>query len=302
MNQDNSIKIKAFTVWFAASLFACFQFCAQIILGPMTADLMGTYNLDAVSVSYVVSSFFYIYLLMQLPAGMLLDRYPTKYVMPITCFICALGVILMGLATNAYLFVVARMICGFGSAFGFIGTMRVLRNYFTIRHMTLFIGFTEMMGFLLTAACAHAVSYFLPSYGFKNVLFYFGFIGIFIVVLMIISTMKRFAPKYQYAPPMRHDLKLILQDFRALITDRQMTILGLISFSFFSLVTAFAALWGVPSLMNLHGLSLQQSTQAISCIFFGIATGGPLIGYLHLRIKNYCALIALCGIVSAILV
>lgn len=301
-SSKDSISIQAFIAWFAASLFACFQFCSQIILGPMTADLMGRFSLDAVSVSYVVSSFFYIYLLMQLPAGMILDRYPTKYVMPVTCLICATGAILMGLATNTYFFVIARMICGFGSAFGFIGTMRVLRNYFTIRHMTLFIGFTEMMGFLLTAVCAHVVSYFLPIFGFQTVLFYFGCIGLFVVALMCVTNLKKMAPKHAYAPPVRHDISLVLRDFRSLVTNKQLLILGLISFSFFSVVTAFAALWGVPALMSLHNLSLQESTQAISCIFFGISTGGPLIGYLHLKIKRYELLIFWSGIASVILI
>lgn len=267
----------------------------------MTGDLMEFFNLDAVSVSYVVSSFFYVYLAMQLPAGLLLDRYPSRYLLPATCFTCALGAFLMGIAEQSYLFVIARMLCGLGSAFGFIGTMRILRNYFTLKLMTLFIGFTEMMGFLLTAVCEHSVSLYLPVYGFHNVLFYFGLLGMILAGVMYCVMLPRFAPKHEYAPPVKHDRGALLKDFKELITNPQMIILGLISFSFFSLVTSFAALWGVPSLMSIHKLSLQDSTQAISWIFLGIATGGPLMGYLTIKTKKYKSLIFWCGIINSFL-
>ncbi len=296
---NHPVSLRAFMAWFMASSFTCFQFCTQVILGPMAVELMQAFSLDAVSVSYVVSSFFYVYLLMQLPAGILLDRYPAKYIMPITCSICAIGAVLMGLASTVYLFVFARMLCGFGSAFGFIGTMRVLRNYFSLKYMALFIGFTEMMGFILTAVCEQAVSFYLPVYGYKSVLFYFGLIGLAIAIFMYISSLSRFAPEHEFAPPRKHDIKVIAHDFKELVTDKQMLILGVISFSFFALVTSYAALWGVPSLVNINQLSFEDATQAMSYIFLGIATGGPLAGVLTTKLRDLNKLIFWSGLINA---
>lgn len=298
-NKGAVLSNNAIAVWFVASLFTCFQFCTQVITGPMTSSLMAEFNLNAVTVSYAVSSFFYIYLIMQLPAGIILDRFPNRYVMSITCLICSVGCLFMGLANNIYLFIIARMLCGLGSAFGFIGTMRILRNYFPIKYIALFIGLTEMMGFLVTALCENLASYFLPLIGFQKIFLYMGTIGTLIALSVFIVMHKKFVPKFELAPPAKQ-LNL-LKDLSELIFDGQLWILGFIAFSFFSLVTAFAALWGVPALVNIHKLSLHTSTQAISCIFLGIAVGGPLMGYLSTKMTNHRILIFSCGVTGAIL-
>lgn len=290
---------RAVSVWFAVSLFACFQFCTQVIAGPMTRELMETFSLNAVTVSYAVSSFFYIYLIMQLPAGLILDRCPNNYVLPVTCFICALGCIFMGLADNVYSFIFARMLCGFGSAFGFIGTMRVLRNYFPLRYIGLFIGFTEMMGFFVTASCENLVSYFLPIVGFENIFIYLGCMGLLVALWIYLAMHKKLAPDYELAPAIKNDN--VIADLKELLQDKTQWTLGLIAFCFFSLVTAFAALWGVPSLVNMHKFSLQTSTQVISAIFIGIAIGGPTVGYINTKITRHSRLIFWCGIICAIL-
>lgn len=292
-----SLNGKAISVWLVASLFTCFQFCTQVIAGPMTRELMETYNLNAVTVSYAISSFFYMYLLMQLPAGIILDRYQNRYIMPITCLFCGVGALFMGVADNIYSFVLARMLCGTGAAFGFIGTMRILRNYFPLKYIALFIGFTEMLGFFMTATCENVVSYVLPIIGFKQVFVYLGYIGISLALIIYVAMLKRFSPSYELAPPIKHHN--FLADFLELITNKQQWLLGFISFSFFSLVTAFAALWAVPSLVNIHDLSLTASTQAVSSIFIGIAVGGPLMGYLSGRIKQLKILMSWCGLLCA---
>lgn len=300
-NQSVLLDYKAVTVWLAASLFTCFQFCTQVIAGPMTREIMEAFDLNAVSISYAVSSFFYMYLIMQLPAGILLDRYSTKYLMPITCLICASGCFIMGLASNVYLFVLARIICGLGAAFGFIGTMRILRNYFHMKYIALFIGFTEMLGFFMTASCENLVSYFLPIVGYQVVLYYLGCIGVLISLLMLITMHAKFSPKYELAPPSKRQLKTVFIELKKLLKDKQQWYLGLIAFSFFSLVTAFSALWGVPSLVNIHNLSLSDSTRAISFIFIGIAIGGPFIGYFGSKLKNKQLLMTICGFICACL-
>jgi MFS family permease len=296
---DISLDYKAVIVWLAASLFTCFQFCTQVIAGPMTRELMENFDLDAVSISYAVSSFFYMYLLMQLPAGILLDRYKTKYLMPLTCIICTCGCFLMGMADNVYTFVLARMVCGFGAAFGFIGTMRILRNYFHMKYIALFIGLTEMLGFFMTAVCENLFSYFLPIVGYHVVLFYMSFVGLTITLLMLICMQEKFAPSYEYAPPSKRHLKTVISELLQLLKDKQMWYLGLIAFSFFSLVTAFCALWGVPSLVKIHSLSLIESTQVVSFIFIGIAVGGPFVGYVGGRLKNKQLIISGCGVFCA---
>lgn len=298
-NKGVVLSHRAIGVWFTASLFCCFQFCSQIIMGPMTRQIMEAYDLNALGISYVVSSFFYMYLIIQLPAGIILDRYKTSKVLVMTCFICALGALLMSLANSIPTLIFARMICGLGAGFGFIGTMRILRNYFPMRYIALFIGFTEMLGFLSTAFCENIVSYYLPLVGFKHILLVFGLSGIVVALLIFLTSLKQFSPDYELAPPVKS--QNIVADLKLVCLDKQQWILGLTAFCFFSLVTAFAALWGVPILMNIHEYTLSQSASAVSAIFLGIAIGGPLVGLVGLKVKDKVTFMVVCGIICAMI-
>lgn len=304
----NKLTNKAIITWLVVGLFCCFQFCTQVSAGPMTRELMQYFNLDAVAISYVVSSFFYVFLIMQLPAGIMLDRFSTRYLITIMSAVCALGCFMMSfVSANNYglaLFVLARMICGLGAAFGFIGTMRTIRNYIPLKYITLFIGLTELIGFVATAAFEHSISHFLPILGFKDFLFYFSLIGFAVSLIIYIMLGAKFVPKYEYAPPVTSNEHNLIKDLSELVFNKQLWILGLLGFCFFSIVTSFAALWGVPCLVNIHGLSVSTSTQIVSCLFLGIATGGPLIAIISSRKNNISDqryLIFFCGIISAVL-
>lgn len=297
---QNDLNLRVIVVWFITIMFSSYQFSAQVIAGPMTAEIMQSYKLNAVTVSYAVSSFFYVYLLMQLPAGIILDRYSSRYLLPGGFMICALGSVLMGLSDNVYNFSLARMLCAFGGSFGFIGAMRILRNYVPMVYIPLFIGLTEMQGFIFTSVCEAIVSYYLPQIGFKKVLLNFGVCGIFLAFLVYICLHPKLAPKHEYAAISKSD-GLTKQDIIILLQNKQIWLLGLIGFGFFSLVTSFAALWGVPTLINIHHLTLGQSAQALSAIFLGIALGGPIIGQLATNHKRQKFMSICSGLLCAIL-
>ena len=77
-------------VWGVSSLFVTFQMLLQTAPSVMIADLENAFSINMFSVSLLSSSFFYTYVILQIPAGMLVDRVQPRYCLTL----CLLGIVM----------------------------------------------------------------------------------------------------------------------------------------------------------------------------------------------------------------
>ena len=61
-------------VWLSAALFVSYQFLLQASTSAMIPGLMHSFRLSVSDVGVLSASFFYPYVLLQIPAGLLVDR------------------------------------------------------------------------------------------------------------------------------------------------------------------------------------------------------------------------------------
>ena len=85
---------------------------------------------------------------MQIPAGVIIDKYNRKIVIGIATSLCVFGNFLFS-ATNHYeVAFVGRILMGIGSAFGFIGAAKMAAMWLPKRYFSTFIGFATIIGIL----------------------------------------------------------------------------------------------------------------------------------------------------------
>ena len=102
MMRDSINKIKdnkqlgSYLVLTVLCLFVILQFFLQTSLSVMEKELSKDFDIDAAYISFLSSSFFYSYILLQIPSGFLLDHYGIKKVsfaslslLGVACFIFA---------------------------------------------------------------------------------------------------------------------------------------------------------------------------------------------------------------------
>ena len=83
------------TIWWfiflIISLFYCYEFFLRISPGILVNQLIMQYHANATDIGAFASSYYTGYVLMQIPAGMLYDRYPFKWVTVIALLCCVFG-------------------------------------------------------------------------------------------------------------------------------------------------------------------------------------------------------------------
>jgi MFS family permease len=89
----------------------------------MVSDLMEAFSVGAAVLGQLSALYFYPYALLQIPIGVLLDRFGARVLLSGAMAMAALGTIAFGLARSLELAYAGRFLIGAGSAVGFIGSL-----------------------------------------------------------------------------------------------------------------------------------------------------------------------------------
>lgn len=89
------------------------------------------FGLSGGHMGIILSSFLWSYTLMQIPAGLLLDRFGVKRIVRIATWLWALACVLTAMAGGTGLIIIARVVLGFGESPVFPGAMKATGYWFS---------------------------------------------------------------------------------------------------------------------------------------------------------------------------
>ena len=270
----------AWVVWFVAALFVFFQFYLQLSAGEMVSALMKSFSLTAFGGGLLASAYYYMYIIIQTPAGILMDRYGPRLILTVAAGVVCLGCLLFASAHSLGVAIFARVMMGAGAAFAFVGCLNLVAKWFPMRRFALMASIVEATGMVGTILGSLWLANFLHTVGWRVCMYASGvFAGVLSVFLWGVV---RNAPRKKVIAisVTAGDLWL---GVKRLLGSHLTWLNGLYSGLVFSVVTVFSALWGVPFLQTTHHLSLMMATIASCMLYLGVMVGGPIAGWLDGR-------------------
>ena len=81
-NHGARVSIGSWLAWGAATLFVLYQLATQNSIAAMQVALEKDLAISEVEVGIVSATFLFVYAIMQIPAGMLLDRWRPQFLLP----------------------------------------------------------------------------------------------------------------------------------------------------------------------------------------------------------------------------
>src|SRR5437870_1283708 len=93
-------KFIPYMVCLLAAAFYMYEFTLQVSLGVMTNQLMQDLSLNAASLGLASAFYYYAYTPMQIPAGLLHDRFGPRRALTFAISTCALGALLFSYSSN----------------------------------------------------------------------------------------------------------------------------------------------------------------------------------------------------------
>lgn len=108
-------------------LLVYFHRVAPAVIAP---ELINAFEISGTALGVLASAYFYSYGIMQIPVGILSDRWGPRKVITISSFMAALGAISFGLSPSFLVAIISRVFVGIGVSALFVAAMRILANWF----------------------------------------------------------------------------------------------------------------------------------------------------------------------------
>lgn len=271
-------KLLPWWLWGIATAFVTFQFTLQNVTGVMVNDLMTAFTIDAKSVGILAGAFFYTYIFLQIPAGLIIDRYGVRKVLTITAIACTLGCYLFAKSEQFWVAEFARILMGTGASFAFVGMLYITNKWFNPMRFALLIGLSESIGMIGTAGGETYLAHAVTNFGWREAMIIMSIVGLVITLLCWFFIRDK---KDDNETTIK--LPNPLKTFRNVISIPEAWINGLYGGLIFMIVTVFAAVWDIPFLQQAYHLDRNTAALINSLIFVGIGIGCPLYGWYSSR-------------------
>jgi sugar phosphate permease len=271
------------------------------------ADLMRDFNIAAGALGSLAAMYFYCYALMQIPAGVLSDTLGVRVSAAAGALIAGAGSILFGLAHEFAVASIGRLMVGFGVSVVFVGFMRVNTVWWSERSYGIVSGIVVALGVSGAILAAGPLAALLQYTTWRA-----AFLGIGIASLVVgaltylfvrdkpedagFPSLREMEGAVPYAPRTRH----WWHDLRDVLRNRDVVLGFVANIGMTGAHMAFVGLWGVPLLMDVHGLSRTEASLYTSTELAAHGLGGFLFGTLSDRIGRRRPIVVVAGFVATL--
>lgn len=268
-------------IWALSSSFLFYKYLLEVSPSVMASELMQDFSLSGASLGNLAAFYFYAYLLMQLPGGLLLDYFNPKRLIVTAITLCAAGALLFSQASTFSEAAFGRLLIGVGGAFSAVGTMKLITLYFAPKRFALLAGMMMSVGMLGAVGGEAPLAAAINAFGWHVTIYRAAWVGLGLALAFtLIVRVNR--STYQANPT--HSIKSFWYGLGIIVKNPQAWLVSIYSGLAFMPITAFAGLWGVPYLMEAYGLSKPIIAASVSMVFIGFAVGAPFSGWLSDRI------------------
>jgi MFS family permease len=274
-------KWKAILSYLIVALYLFFEMGVQVSPSVMTDPLMKDLHLGVFELGLMSGFYFYTYTLMQIPSGLLFDRYSPRFVISGAILVCALGCLAFAFSQNLWMASLARMLMGLGSAFAFVAVLVVTADLFPSRYFAFITGITQMLAALGAMAGQMPLGLAVMHWGWRHTLWILAAIGfvLAVVVWLVLNYKKDVLSHAQSHSQSQSQSENQTQQFYALFKRPQTWMIALYACLLWAPMSGFASLWGVPFLEGVYGLDHATAAWVCSMMWLGLALASPVLGW-----------------------
>jgi sugar phosphate permease len=279
------------TVLAAGFLFVNFHRTATAVLAD---SLARTFDATGAELGLLHASFFYVYAPLQLPAGLIVDRYGPRRVGATGLGLLSVGVGWFALSESLAAAFLARAVVGLGGSVLYIGTLRFCANWFRADQYATMTGYTVaaagLGGILATTPLAMATG----ALGWRPAML--ATAATTGVLALAIAAFVRDTPTQatvgdggvDSTAASRSD---VVANVRAVVAERETWLMGVVLFCVLGVNFTVLGLWGVPFLVDTYGVSLARASTFVLVGNVGFVLGSPLLGALSDRLGRRTELV-----------
>lgn len=266
------------------AIFYSYEYLLRIAPSVMEQSLREHFNLTATGYGLVSSIYYYAYVPMQLPVGVMLDRFGPRRLLTFACLICVIGTFMFTSTPVLWIAATGRFLVGFGSAFAFVGVLKLATIWLPENRLAMVAGMTSALGTAGAMLGDNFLDMFVHKFGWVKTLNITAFFGIGLIFVLWMGIVDRKGHHRQSGTI--STFKKSMEDLVIIIRNKQIWVNGMYGCLVYLPATVFAELWGIPYLTHAHGLSIEAAGLSNSLLFLGFTIGAPVMGLISDRLSR----------------
>jgi MFS family permease len=280
----------AWTVWGVGALFYLMGFFHRVAPAVMTSELMQTFDITAVALGNLSALYFYAYVAMQIPTGILADLWGPRRLLCTGAMVAGGGAVMFAVAPNLFWAGLGRFLVGGSVAVAYVATLKLAMNWFPARQYSMIAGVGLMAGITGAVFAGVPLRLLVDGFGWRPGMLAAAVVTLAIGVLVWLAVRDRPSqlgydniPGSDTGPEPGRPVRP-LKNLSAVLSYRNVPLLFFAPGGMVGAVLTFSGLWGVPFLTTHYGLSPSGAASLTTTMLVAWAVASPLIGRLSDRI------------------
>ena len=276
---------RSWLVWGIPAAFYLTAFFFRASPAVMTGELMRDFHISAKQLGTLSACYFYAYVLMQVPVGVLVDSWGARKLLVLGSLLSAAGTFLFASTDSFALACTGRAMVGAATAVGWIVTLKIATHWFPSRSFAMISGLGLFIGNLGALFAQVPLRLLMESFGWRSVVAASAVFGLGIGVLAwsmvhndpVEGGFRSFAPP-ELTGRQQEPLLGLIRGFGRIFRYRNTWLIFIAQGGFVGSILAFTGLWGPAYLKTRFGLSATSAAAVCSVMIICWAGSSPFFG------------------------
>lgn len=273
MLKKSSIKLISYSLLAAAFFIGFFNRFSPATFASPISDSLGV---SIAAIGSLAALHFWVYTLMQVPAGIIVDRYGIRTPAAIGTLLSGLGALILGSSEEYWVALIGPCFVGLGMSLVFVAVMKNNAIWFDGEKFGFITGVTLLIGTFGAVASESPALFILKYTSWRQIFIYLGLITLAISILIALLWRH---PNEALSDKKTLNNSKVANKFDAkawlnVIRYRQLWLILLAISGTNGTFYAFAGLWGIPFLNE--GVTLSNATSSLiitlSLLIYGLAS------------------------------
>jgi len=294
----------ALGVWALGAGLYLVGFFQRVAPAVITRELVGDFALSAAALGNLSALYFYTYVAIQIPTGVMVDHWGPRRVLTLGAIVAAAGTFLFAVAHEYVLVGAGRMLIGAGVGVAFVGMLKLATHWVHPSRFALISGLALACGGLGGVSAGVPLRLAVDAFGWRGVMLAAGAItGLLALATWLVvrdDPLERGYRSFSTQAAEARPLHSMLGGIREVLRYRNVWLIFLGCGAITGPMLAFGGLWGVPFLVSQYGLTTAHAAFVTSAMLVAWSVGSPLAGALSDRLRRRKLPLLAGGILAAL--
>jgi MFS family permease len=281
---------RAYLAWATVATAYAIAFLQRVSPQSVSLSFMHDFSTDAAGVAMLASSYFWGYTLMQIPAGLLVDRFGVKRVVLFSMAASSLGSAAFALAPNLLDVFVARLVVACGDALVFTALLKLVAQSFADERFGVMSGISQVSGYVGGVIATTPLAAAVTGFGWRACFLFIACVG-----LANLAFAKLALKPYPLSRSNK-TLKSVVVAAAQSLSHVANWGCAMTFASHFAVVTTLSGVWGIPMVAHFFNISPTAAGTPLLAFMIGNAVGSIFLGHAADRASSALdtALIGIC--------